>query len=172
MESCHRERSNPSGDNGSMDCFVAFAPRNDVDSAAASKTVVPPRMRGSSTPRLLGSIIGFSGILDRPVKPGDDSWVCVCVLAAQCARGFQDHFAPLLIRGCEECRIRTAPAAIRSRWASLPPSACARWATADRALYRSCRPFPKPVPLDLLQSPGCHPGLDIVHRNITARIGA
>jgi hypothetical protein len=28
----------------------------------------------SSTPRLLGSITDASGILDRPVKPGDDDW--------------------------------------------------------------------------------------------------
>jgi hypothetical protein len=27
-----------------------------------------PRMRGSSTPRLLGSIIGVSGILDHPLS--------------------------------------------------------------------------------------------------------
>ena len=32
-----------------------------------------PRKRGSSTPRLLDSIAAVSGILDRPVKPGDDS---------------------------------------------------------------------------------------------------
>jgi hypothetical protein len=32
-----------------------------------------PRESGaSSTPRLLDSITGFSGILGRPVKPGDD----------------------------------------------------------------------------------------------------
>jgi hypothetical protein len=32
-----------------------------------------PREGGaSSTPRLLGSIIGVCGILDRPIKPGDD----------------------------------------------------------------------------------------------------
>jgi len=31
-----------------------------------------PRTRVSSTPRPLGSIVDFSGILDRPVKPSDD----------------------------------------------------------------------------------------------------
>ena len=36
-------------------------------------TVVPCACEGSSTPRLLGSIISVSGILGRPVKPGDDS---------------------------------------------------------------------------------------------------
>jgi hypothetical protein len=34
-------------------------------------------MRVSGTPRLFGLIIGASGILDRPVKPGDDSWIFV-----------------------------------------------------------------------------------------------
>jgi hypothetical protein len=37
---------------------------------------VTPRACGvSSTPRLLDSIISVSGILDRPVKPGDDGWI-------------------------------------------------------------------------------------------------
>jgi hypothetical protein len=49
-----------------MDCFVASAPRNDVDGASTYKTVVPREGGGSSTPRLLGSIISVSGILDRP----------------------------------------------------------------------------------------------------------
>src|ERR1700736_5267074 len=35
--------------------------------------VVPREGGGPSTPRLLGSIIGVSGILGRPVKPGDDT---------------------------------------------------------------------------------------------------
>ena len=33
-----------------------------------------PRKRGSSTPRLLDLATNVSGILGRPVKPGDDSW--------------------------------------------------------------------------------------------------
>jgi hypothetical protein len=33
-----------------------------------------PRKRVSSTPRPFDSIIGVSGILGRPVKPGDDTW--------------------------------------------------------------------------------------------------
>ena len=38
-----------------------------------SPSAVMPREGGaSSTPRLLGSIAEVSGILDRPVKPGDD----------------------------------------------------------------------------------------------------
>jgi hypothetical protein len=38
-------------------------------------TTVIPRVCGvSSTPRLLDSITVVSGILDRPVKPGDDGW--------------------------------------------------------------------------------------------------
>ena len=43
----------------------------------APLTVVIPRACGvSSTPKLLGFIINVSGILGRPVKPGDDSGVC------------------------------------------------------------------------------------------------
>jgi len=53
--------------------------------AAVNRLALPTRPRsfntigvvlresgGPSTPRLLDSIIGVSGILDRPVKPGDD----------------------------------------------------------------------------------------------------
>jgi hypothetical protein len=32
----------------------------------------PANAGASSTPRLVGSSSGLSGILDRPVKPGDD----------------------------------------------------------------------------------------------------
>jgi hypothetical protein len=46
-------------------------------------------MRVSSTLRLFGSIIDFSGILGRPVKPGDDDWMCDYVLAARRVRGLQ-----------------------------------------------------------------------------------
>ena len=42
-------------------------------SGCPALTCRPPRMRGSSTPRPLGSIAGVSGILDRPIKSGDDS---------------------------------------------------------------------------------------------------
>src|SRR5882724_12570599 len=49
-----------------MDCFVARAPRNDVDGAAPLTAVVPRECGGSSTQRLLGSSIDVSGILDRP----------------------------------------------------------------------------------------------------------
>jgi hypothetical protein len=38
----------------------------------STKTVIPRACGGSSTPRLLGSTTGASGILGRPVKPGDD----------------------------------------------------------------------------------------------------
>src|SRR6478672_5047304 len=38
------------------------------------KPVIPRASGGSSMPRPLDSISGASGILGRPVKPGDDSW--------------------------------------------------------------------------------------------------
>jgi hypothetical protein len=40
------------------------------------KAVIPRTCGVSSTPRLLDSITGVSGILDRPVKPGDDTGEC------------------------------------------------------------------------------------------------
>jgi hypothetical protein len=54
-----------------------------------------------STPRLLDFITGVSGILGRPVKPGDDIWgifaqrflqIRLRVLAARCARGMPKNF--------------------------------------------------------------------------------
>jgi len=46
--------------------------RRDVHLAPPT-AVVLRESGGPSTPRLIGSIIGASGILGRPVKPGDDS---------------------------------------------------------------------------------------------------
>jgi hypothetical protein len=43
------------------------------DGAAPPNAVMPRESGASSTPWLLGSIIDFSGILDRPVKPDDDN---------------------------------------------------------------------------------------------------
>jgi hypothetical protein len=42
-------------------------------SMAVTQAVMPRACGASSTPRLFGSIIGVSGILGRPVKPGDDN---------------------------------------------------------------------------------------------------
>jgi hypothetical protein len=49
-----------------MDCFVASLLAMTVDSVAAYKAVILRESGGSSTPRLLGSIISVSGILGRP----------------------------------------------------------------------------------------------------------
>src|SRR5512144_2943535 len=49
---------------GGVDCFVAFAPRND-----GYRDVMPREGGASSTLRLIGSMIDVSGILDRPPEP-------------------------------------------------------------------------------------------------------
>jgi hypothetical protein len=61
--------SNPSrGKKEKMDCFVAFAPRNDgIQIIVLTLIVIPRACGGSSTPRLIGSITGVSGIPGRPV---------------------------------------------------------------------------------------------------------
>ena len=59
--------------------------RND-DEIPNPATAVIPRAGGvSSTPRLIRSITAASGILDRPVKPDDDS---------ECASAFSRRIAP------------------------------------------------------------------------------
>jgi hypothetical protein len=57
-----------------MECFVAslLAMTRRRLSVAPRKAVVPRESGVSSTLRLLGSIIAVSGMLGRPVKPGDD----------------------------------------------------------------------------------------------------
>src|ERR1700686_294473 len=84
-------------------------------------------MTGSSavsrTPRLLDSITGVSGILDCPVKPGDDGWECgafvfttnLRIPAARCARVFAKKTTRPGKRGRRECRVPNAPAASRAK---------------------------------------------------------
>ena len=48
-----------------------------------------PRRRVPSTPRPVGSIAAVSGILDRPVKPGDDDRTHLRIPAAHSARALQ-----------------------------------------------------------------------------------
>src|SRR3984893_4685671 len=76
------------------------------------RAVIPRACGGSRTPRLLGSITDVSGILGRPVKPGDDDGEIGMHLrnpAARCARVVHEFFAPKR-RGRRECRVRAAPA--------------------------------------------------------------
>jgi len=60
-----------------------------------SQLVIPRAGGGTSTPRLHGSIITASGILDRPVKPGDDSGAVVAssVAAPHAAFAFASRIA-------------------------------------------------------------------------------
>jgi hypothetical protein len=44
--------------------------------ATPQKAVIPRESGVPSTLRLLDSITGVSGILGRPVEPGDDGWEC------------------------------------------------------------------------------------------------
>src|SRR5258707_1560413 len=52
--------------------------------AATQNPVIPRACGVSSTPRLLDSITGVSGILDRPVKPGDDTGECGAMVPINC----------------------------------------------------------------------------------------
>jgi hypothetical protein len=52
-EAIHRNK-------GKLDCFVASAPRNDVDDDAPPSTVIPRAGGVSSTPRAFGSITDAS----------------------------------------------------------------------------------------------------------------
>ena len=76
-----------------------------------------PRACGaSSTPRLLGPIAGVSGILGRPVEPGDDvtTKAHLHALAARFARALPKRVA-LERGGRRESRMRDAPAASRPK---------------------------------------------------------
>jgi hypothetical protein len=84
-----------------------FAPLNDdktqmLSSANSRHT----RASGvSSTPRLLGSITDVSGILDRPVKPGDDDWEC-CGANVRPMTGPATKQSILPLRGEMDCFAR------------------------------------------------------------------
>ena len=71
---------------------------------------VTPRACGvSSTPRLLDSIISVSGILDRPVKPGDDGWIQFRIPATLSRPGRASAIAP------RKQRAQGMPGASRTR---------------------------------------------------------
>jgi hypothetical protein len=68
--------------------------------------------RSSSTPRLLGPSRGASGILDRPVEPGDDTEQGV---RSHSRGGFRPGFASVVTlerRGRRERRMLAAPAGL------------------------------------------------------------
>ena len=63
--------------------------------AAATKAVIPGACGVSSTPRLLGSVTGVSGILGRPVCAGDDRLDMRSRFPRRdCARGLQVNLRP------------------------------------------------------------------------------
>jgi len=70
----------------------------------------------SSTPRPIDSITAVSGILGRPVKPGDDNWICVRLLAARCARGWAEALARWGERADRRARRREAAASLSGMW--------------------------------------------------------
>jgi hypothetical protein len=57
-----------------MDCFVASAPRNDVDGSGVLSS--PGYDRATQYSRDVRVQPRSRGVLDRPVKPGDDNLCC------------------------------------------------------------------------------------------------
>ncbi len=112
----------------------AVIPRHRVSPSASPMT---GSSGVSSTPRLLDSITGVSGILGRPVKPGDDGWGCGAFIRNEIVTDsiFQtankrydfaisrrdvpefckNCFASPWNRGRGECRVPNAPAASRAK---------------------------------------------------------
>jgi hypothetical protein len=105
-----RQRSNPPLGAG-IDGLLRFA-RNDGEMATPTP-LSSPRRRGSSTPRLLGSIIDVSGILDRPPPR---------TMTVECDFAFSRRISPELCifvwpspnRGHREDRVLAAPAVPRA----------------------------------------------------------
>jgi hypothetical protein len=79
-------------------------------------TVVPRACGVSSTPRLLGSIADASGILGRPVKPGDDNRGCGAFIFIKHTSAFPRHASPGL---CQSFRPGT-------RAQGMPGARCTR----------------------------------------------
>jgi hypothetical protein len=108
LRHCERERSNPGAAKKEMDCFVASAPRNDVDDDAPPTTVILREGGVSSTPRILVSIVNVS-----------EYWMPACAgMTGGYASAFSRHTAPEFCkficpqkrRGRREDRVRAAPA--------------------------------------------------------------
>ena len=112
--SLRAQRSNPSCGNGSRHGLLRSA-RNDVDGAAPLTAVILRAGGGSSTPRLLGSIIDVSGILGpRPPCAIAHSAGTTSEMVSR-SRGadrpsLDGNFPPSIVRGRRECRMRAAPA--------------------------------------------------------------
>ncbi|MFK4727318.1 hypothetical protein ABIE89_008418 [Bradyrhizobium niftali] len=111
--SLRAQRSNPDCHRGGiLDCFAALAMTEyEVWAGSPDDTVIPREGGESSTPRPLGSITAVSGILDRPVEPGDDS-ECVVTDTPSRPRGairpsFASSLHPLCPRGRREGRVLT-----------------------------------------------------------------
>jgi len=97
---------------GSLDCFAPLAMTEDeVWAGSPDDTVIPREGGESSTPRPLGSITAVSGILDRPVEPGDDSECVVTDTPSRPRGAIRPSFAlslhPLCPRGRREGRVLT-----------------------------------------------------------------
>ena len=74
-----RDDGHPPGRNSPRECGGVFGAMRvrvlfGATSLPHSPLSCPASCGASSTPRLLGSSTGVSGILDRPIKSGDDGW--------------------------------------------------------------------------------------------------
>ena len=116
-----------------------------------------PRMRGSSTPRFLGSIIGVSGILDRPPSR---TMTARCILAAHYARGLLKT-SRLRKRGRREDRVRAAPAVSRAM--------CTGSAHTSIQVQRRASGLPCAMGLRLIRD---LPGEPCTFATVDARLGA
>jgi hypothetical protein len=94
-----------------------------VDSYVKQPSSVMLRAGGaSSIPEALQLSAGVSGILDRPVKPGDDTGKRSSTPATPLRPGFAKQFVPPKVRGRRECRAPVAPAALRANKESTQAS--------------------------------------------------
>src|SRR5260370_9618152 len=114
--------------------------------------VIPRACGVSSTPRLLDSITAVSGILDRPVKPGDDGCRCgarldtVIASASEAIHGVASRKNGLLRRFAprnDEALISALSARLATRSRHLPLTSCTRPSCCDfcRLLRSASRPL-------------------------------
>src|SRR6059058_5901293 len=114
----------------------AVIPRHRVSPSASPMT---GSSGVSSTPRPLDSITGVSGILDRPVKPGDDSWdggrLDAVIARSVATKQSTPHMDSGLLRGaCHRARIRA------TRWLAMTASSFKQQRTISDAGYGSAFP--------------------------------
>ena len=129
-----------------------------------SRLVIPRECGGSSTPRPVDSITAVSGILDRPVKPGDDSRIysrgMICPSSAISLSSLRREGAGKAGRKPhpQPGGNKKSPPVSPPRVQPVTPAFPAQWFDGLLRALPGERPLLSPLPSPLRDGPGLTPG--------------